>query len=215
MEGGLRPALFIVTREVKVDMRGAAIVEYSPLARRKINVARRLRSPPTATYTPMQPLPPASSAHCKWVLLWLDACRRFKELNHAESAFREGVEDAVQAQCPSVKSESAPHPAFGHPLPAPRGEGQHARALRFVALLPACGEREVCDEIRICDDHRSLRRARSTIACRSGRRPCARRRSISSMVGGPERSCSTVSSIEIASPLRLRRLAAARAFSFR
>ena len=31
----------------------------------------------------------------------------------------------------------APHPAFGHPLPAPRGEGQ----LEFVALLPARGEK--------------------------------------------------------------------------
>ena len=34
----------------------------------------------------------------------------------------------------------APHPAFGHPLPASRGEGLRATVFR-VGLLPACGEK--------------------------------------------------------------------------
>ena len=41
---------------------------------------------------------------------------------------------------------ASPHPAFGHPLPAARGEGQPTPSfLRFVALLPAGGGEKVAE----------------------------------------------------------------------
>src|SRR5881227_1049339 len=43
-----------------------------------------------------------------------------------------------------------PSPGLRPPSPRKRGEGQHARASRFVALLPACGEKVPEGRMRGC-----------------------------------------------------------------
>ena len=43
---------------------------------------------------------------------------------------------------------SAPHPAFGHPLPAPRGEGQRAGEGRGDAVFAVIGQGPVADAVR-------------------------------------------------------------------
>ena len=51
------------------------------------------------------------------------------------------AEMVLYAAAKSALRSNAPHPAFGHPLPAHRGEGQRGSAPRSVALLPARGEK--------------------------------------------------------------------------
>lgn len=159
-----------------------------------------------ARHTPTSSAPPQFRAH-RFRMARLHFCQRLR----AQSATC--LRLALASEClPALTSQARSKVRCAREW-ATSTDRFHAHPSGHRRVLTH--DQQIGDEVRVRDDQRSLRRARSMIACVSGRFPCARSRSISSIVGGPDRSSRTDSRIVIASLLRLRRCACARTFSLR